>query len=60
MAALSSLILLWGKRQTDQSSCNFLISSLVWALSAVTLGALLYFNYTDVGIINAIKMLWKL
>jgi succinate dehydrogenase (ubiquinone) membrane anchor subunit len=33
---------------------------LVWALSAVTLGALLYFNYTDVGIINAIKMLWRL
>jgi len=33
---------------------------LVWVLSAVTLGALLYFNYTDVGIINAIKMLWKL
>jgi hypothetical protein len=34
--------------------------SLVWALSAFTLGALYYFNYTDVGLINAIKMLWKL
>ena len=34
--------------------------SLVWLLSAVTLGALYYFNYTDVGIVNAIKMLWKL
>jgi len=34
--------------------------SLVWALSAFTLGALYYFNYTDVGIINAIKMLWRL
>ena len=31
----------------------------VWALSAFTLGALFYFNYTDVGIVNAIKMLWK-
>ena len=36
------------------------ILSLVWLLSAVTLGALYYFNYTDVGIVNAIKMLWKL
>jgi hypothetical protein len=34
--------------------------SLVWALSAFTLGALYYFNYTDVSIINAIKMLWRL
>lgn len=33
---------------------------LVWALSAVTLGGLYYFNYTDVGVVNAIKMLWKL
>ena len=32
----------------------------VWALSIVTLAGLYYFNYTDVGIINAIKMLWKL
>lgn len=31
----------------------------VWFLSAVTLGGLFYFNYTDVGIVNAIKMLWK-
>jgi hypothetical protein len=38
----------------------FALSSLVWALSAFTLGALYYFAYTDVGIINAIKMLWKL
>jgi len=34
--------------------------ALVWALSAFTLGALYYFAYTDVGIVNAIKMLWKL
>jgi len=34
--------------------------ALVWVLSAFTLGALYYFAYTDVGIINAIKMLWKL
>ena len=33
--------------------------ALVWALSAFTLGALYYFAYTDVGIVNAIKMLWK-
>jgi len=33
---------------------------LVWALSAFTLGALYYFAYTDVGIINAVKMLWKI
>lgn len=33
---------------------------LVWAVSAFTLGALYYFNYTDVGLVNAIKMLWKL
>ncbi len=33
---------------------------LVWLLSAITLGGLYYFNYTDVGIVNAIKMLWKL
>lgn len=34
--------------------------ALVWALSSFTLGALYYFNYTDVGLVNAIKMLWKL
>jgi len=33
---------------------------LIWAISVFTLGGLYYFNYTDVGIINAIKMLWKL
>jgi len=37
-----------------------LAQALVWALSAFTLGALYYFNYTDVGLVNAIKMLWKL
>lgn len=31
---------------------------LVWALSAFTLGGLYYFNYIDVGLVNAIKMLW--
>merc|ERR1739842_204869 len=30
---------------------------LVWALSAFTRGARDYFAYTDVGIVNAIKML---
>ena len=35
-------------------------SSLVWVLSAFTLGGLYYFAYTDVGIVNAIKMLWRL
>ena len=34
--------------------------ALVWALSAFTLGALYYFNYTDIGVVNAIKMLWKM
>lgn len=33
---------------------------LVWASSAFVLGALYYFNYTDVGLVNAIKMLWSL
>ena len=33
---------------------------LVWALSIFTLGGLYYFNYTDVGLVNAIKMLWTL
>jgi len=37
-----------------------LAQALVWALSAFTLGALYYFNYTDIGVVNAIKMLWKL
>jgi len=37
-----------------------LAQALVWALSAFTLGALYYFNYTDIGMVNAIKMLWKL
>jgi len=32
----------------------------VYCLSALTLGGLCYFIYTDVGIINAVKMLWKL
>lgn len=34
--------------------------ALVYGLSAFTLGGLFYFNYSDVGIVNAIKMLWKL
>jgi hypothetical protein len=37
-----------------------LCQGLVWVVSAFTLGALYYFNYTDVGIVNAIKMLWTL
>lgn len=32
----------------------------VYGLSALTLGGLFYFVYADVGIVNAIKMLWKL
>ena len=28
-------------------------------LSAFLLGALFYFNYTDVGIVEAVKMLWR-
>ena len=32
----------------------------VWLLSAFTLGSLYYFNYTDVGLVNAIKLLWTL
>ncbi|KAK4009887.1 succinate dehydrogenase [ubiquinone] cytochrome b small subunit A, mitochondrial-like [Daphnia magna] len=34
--------------------------ALVYGISAFTLGGLFYFNYSDVGIVNAIKMLWKL
>jgi len=33
---------------------------LVYGLSAMTLGGLFYFIYADVGIANAIRMLWKL
>ena len=36
------------------------VCRLVWVLSAFTLGGLYYFSYTDVGIINAIKMMWRL
>ncbi|GFR30509.1 succinate dehydrogenase cytochrome b small subunit, mitochondrial [Trichonephila clavata] len=32
----------------------------VYALSVLTLGGLFYFNYTDVGLSQAIRMLWKL
>jgi len=32
----------------------------VYLISAMTLGGLCYFIYTDVGIVNAVKMLWKL
>ncbi|CAL8093369.1 unnamed protein product [Orchesella dallaii] len=32
----------------------------VYGLSALTLGGLFYFIYSDVGLIQAIKMLWKL
>ena len=44
----------------NKTALKLLYLRLVWLLSAVTLGALYYFNYTDVGIVNAIKMLWKL
>ena len=32
--------------------------SAVWILSLATLAGLYYFNYTDVGIVNAMKMFW--
>lgn len=32
----------------------------VYALSVLTIGGLFYFNYTDVGLSQAIRMLWKL
>lgn len=32
----------------------------VYFLTAFTLGGLFYFNYSDVGLIQAVKMLWKL
>jgi len=32
----------------------------VYALSVLTLGGLFYFNYSDVGLCQAIRMLWKL
>lgn len=32
----------------------------IYALSVLTLGGLFYFNYTDVGLSQAIRMLWKL
>jgi len=34
--------------------------ALCFALHAFILGALFYYNYTDIGIINTIKMFWKL
>lgn len=34
--------------------------ALVYGLSALTLGSLWYFTYTDVGLAKAVKMLWKL
>ncbi|XP_015925357.1 succinate dehydrogenase [ubiquinone] cytochrome b small subunit 2 [Parasteatoda tepidariorum] len=32
----------------------------VYALSVITLGGLFYFNYNDVGLCQAMRMLWKL
>lgn len=37
-----------------------LCRALCFALHAFILGALFYYNYTDIGIINSIKMFWKL
>merc|ERR1719445_741483 len=34
--------------------------ALVWALSAFTLGSLYYFNYSDIGVVAAIKSLWSM
>jgi len=33
---------------------------LMFGIHAFMLGALFYFNYTDVGLVNAVKMFWKL
>nr|WDE17738.1 mitochondrial succinate dehydrogenase cytochrome b small subunit [Neoseiulus barkeri] len=32
----------------------------VYALSFATLGGLMYFNFTDVGLANCVRMFWKL
>ena len=32
---------------------------LLYVLSALSLGGLFYFNYTDVGLVQALKMAWK-
>lgn len=34
--------------------------AVVYGVSVLTLGGLFYFNYTDVGLSQAIRMLWKL
>jgi len=34
--------------------------ALLYAFSVLTLGGLCYFTYSDVGLVAAIKMLWKL
>jgi succinate dehydrogenase (ubiquinone) membrane anchor subunit len=31
----------------------------LYVLSALSLGGLFYFNYSDVGLVNAMKMAWK-
>lgn len=33
--------------------------ALLYLLSAMSLGGLFYFNYTDTGLVNGIKMAWK-
>ena len=45
---------------TSGDSLVHFANTLVWVLSAFTLGGLYYFAYTDVGVVNAIKMLWRL
>eukprot|EP00096_Caligus_rogercresseyi_P007130 TRINITY_DN2466_c0_g1_i1.p1 TRINITY_DN2466_c0_g1~~TRINITY_DN2466_c0_g1_i1.p1 ORF type:complete len:153 (-),score=39.19 TRINITY_DN2466_c0_g1_i1:345-803(-) len=38
----------------------YIAQAAVWVLSAAALGGLFYFNYTDIGFVNAIKMFWRL
>lgn len=33
--------------------------TVLYVLSAISLGGLFYFNYSDVGLVNALKMAWK-
>jgi succinate dehydrogenase (ubiquinone) membrane anchor subunit len=32
----------------------------LYGFSIMALGGLIYFNYSDVGLVNAVKMFWKL
>jgi len=32
----------------------------LYGISVLSLGGLIYFSYSDVGLVNAVKMFWKL